>query len=113
MSGFPLYDNLIQQLPKKDLTVKQKEEVINNITILDLNGKELVYALIYVFYIQNVSHDCSIMPYQGEKHKLSEKKSQYTVSWNLLNFPIKLRQLLYTFTSLHIKTMKNDENPRE
>jgi hypothetical protein len=113
MSGFPLYDNLIQQVPRKDLTVKQKEEVINNISIIDNIGTELIYALIYVYYLQNVSPQCSDIPFQGTKEQSSEKKNIYTMQWNLLDFPPKLRQLLYKFTSLHIKTLKEeDDDPR-
>ena len=48
MSGFPLYDNLSKDLSaKKDLTVKQKTDLIKNINLIDQDGQELVYALIY------------------------------------------------------------------
>lgn len=109
MSGFPLYDNLIQQLPKKDLIVKQKEELISNMAIIDLNGRELVYALIYVFYMQNVNKECLTIPYKGSKEQVSDKKPIYTLTWNIMDFPIKLRQLLYKFTVLHIKTIHQEE----
>ena len=47
MSGFPLYDNLIKDLPKKDLSVKEKEEFIRNIKKINMDGRELVYVLIF------------------------------------------------------------------
>ena len=105
MSGFPLYDNLVQQLPKKDLTVKQKEDFIKNISDIDNNGKELIYALVYIFYIQNLNKNCDDLPFDGYKQQYEQKKSHYNITWNFLNFPIKLRQLLYKFIILHMKTL--------
>ncbi len=108
MSGFPLYDNLIQQLPKKDLTLKQKEEFIRNISAIDYNGKELIYALIMVYKSQNVQQDKqNSLPYDGTQIQ-TDKKAFYNVTWNYMNFPIKLRHLLFKFLELHLKTLEED-----
>ena len=47
MSYFPLYNNLLQELPTKELTQKQKDEFIKNISKIDTNGLELIYSLIH------------------------------------------------------------------
>ena len=107
-SGFPLYDNLISQISKKDLTVKQKEEFIKNIKILDINGKELIYSLIYIYFSQNVNVDNKIIPYNGTNEQTNDKKSLSNITWNFMDFPVKLRQLLYNFMNLHIKTIQED-----
>ena len=45
MSCFPLYNNLVQDLPTKELTQKQKNEFVKNISKIDTNGLELIYSL--------------------------------------------------------------------
>jgi hypothetical protein len=109
-SGFPLYDNLISQISKKDLTVKQKEEFIKNVKIIDINGKELIYSLIYIFFSQNVdvNVDNKIIPYNGTNEQTNDKKSLSNITWNFMDFPVKLRQLLYNFMNLHNKTIQED-----
>ena len=62
MSGFPLYDNLILKLPTKDLTIKQKDEYTKICLKIDNNGTELIYALVYFFFIQNDS-PIDVLPY--------------------------------------------------
>ena len=53
MSTFPLYDNLIKDVQKKDLTIKQKDEFVDKIKVIDNNGRDLVYALIQFYRIEN------------------------------------------------------------
>ena len=73
MSGFPLYDNLIKNLPKKDLTVKEKEQFILNIDNIDLNGQQLLYVLVVVFYQHDISKsDEDDVPYSGFKEKIKK-----------------------------------------
>lgn len=109
MSGFPLYDNLIKDLPKKDLTVKQKTEFVTNINKIDEDGRELVYALIYYYYINNeTKHDDTNPPYKGISTENENQNQNRDITWNLANFPIKLRLLLYNFMSMHIKKLAED-----
>ena len=108
MISFPLYDNLISKVPKKDLTAKQKEEFINNFKIIDMNGQELIYLLIYIYHSQNEKSTNSL-PYNGIKEN-TDKNSICNVTWNFNNFPPKLRQLVHHFIELHIKTIKEDGN---
>lgn len=114
MSGFPLYDNLIKDLPKKDLTVKKKEQFITNIDNIDLNGRQLIYALVVVFYKNNtiqtdndvVPYD--VVPYEGDREEI--KKGVYNFSWVFTRFPIKLRHLLSNFMEIHLQQQKQEEN---
>lgn len=107
MSYFPLYDNLIQELPSKDLTQKQKDEFVKNILKFDTNGMELIYALIHFYFTRNENDDIADLPYNGTKTEL--ENNNYDVSWEITQLPIKLRQLLYKFVSMHIKNVT--ENP--
>ena len=107
MSGFPLYDNLIKDLPKKDLSVKDKEEFIRNIKKVNIDGRELVYALILVYSDQNEKTLDSVqVPYNGTKEE--DVEGSYTFSWVYTQFPIKLRRLLSRFVTIHLKKQKEE-----
>ena len=111
MSGFPLYDNLIKDLPKKDLSVKEKEEFIRNIKKVNIDGRELVYALILVYSGQNDKDLESIqVPYNGSNEEEEDGEGSYTFSWVYTQFPIKLRRLLSRFVAIHLK--KQEEEAR-
>ena len=108
MSGFPLYDNLIKDLPKKDLSVAEKEQLILNIDNIDLNGRQLLYALLVVFYQNNTVNSTDEVPYQGAKEEI--KKGVYNFSWVFTKFPIKLRHIIVKFTLIHLDQQKQEEN---
>jgi hypothetical protein len=108
MSYFPLYENLIQELPTKDLTQKQKDEFVKNILKIDTNGMELIYALIHFYFISHENDNITEVPYNGTKTEL--ENHNYDVSWEITQFPIKLRQLLYKFVSMHIKNVTENPN---
>uniref|UniRef100_A0A6C0LY39 Uncharacterized protein n=1 Tax=viral metagenome TaxID=1070528 RepID=A0A6C0LY39_9ZZZZ len=107
MSGFPLYDNLIKDLPKKDLSVKEKEQFIINIDNVDLNGQQLMYALVVVFYQHDISKSEDAIPYSGSKEEI--KKGVYNFCWVFTKFPIKLRHLLVKFVEMHLDQQKREE----
>ena len=113
MSGFPLYDNLSKDLSaKKDLTVKQKTDLIKNINLIDQDGQELVYALIYYYYINNETiNENNITPYKGKTQETP--KNLQNITWNLGNFPIKLRVLLHNFLTMHMKKLAEDGKREE
>jgi hypothetical protein len=53
MNKFPLYDSLNKKIPSGDLSPKKKKEFISNIKIIDEAGRDLIYALIQFYYLQN------------------------------------------------------------
>lgn len=110
MSGFPLYDNLIKGLPKKDLIVKEKEAFISNIKKLDANGRDLIYALIIVYNQENKSAETGI-PYRGVKEEKS--KGVYNFSWVFTQFPVKLRRLLHRFVEIHLKNQEEEAERKD
>ena len=110
MSGFPLYDNLIKDLPKKDLSVKEKEEFIRNIKKINMNGRELVYVLILIYSMQNDRDSTLLVPYNGSKEEEKTNDGVYTFSWVYTQFPIKLRHLLTRFVKIHFKKQKEEES---
>jgi hypothetical protein len=111
MSGFPLYDNLIKDLPKKDLTPKQKTDFITNISNIDLTGQELIYALVQFYYLCENSELSTNLPYKGIKEQ--KDNELYNITWNLSDFPIKLRALLYKFMNMHLKTLQEEDTRNE
>jgi hypothetical protein len=111
MSSFPLYDNLKKDLVKKDLTAKQKQELLDNIIKLDNNTKEIIYVLIQ-YYSTDVdsNKDSNIIPYNAIE-KSTENKELFDISWSITDIPIPLRQMLYKFITLH--KQKEEEVKRD
>lgn len=109
MSSFPLYDNLKNDLPKKDLTIKQKEELINCVLKMDSNAKELIYVLIQQYNSEyNTGKFSDDIPFNAIKKQNSD--TECDISWSLTDIPIQLRQLLYKFMLLHIKNKAEEIN---
>lgn len=103
--SFPLYDSLARDLPKKDLNVAEKEEFIEKVKKIDQNGRELVYALIQFYNIENCDEELSEdLPYGGSREEASKGKENLT--WTLTDFPTKLRHILYKFVNMHIQNME-------
>jgi hypothetical protein len=107
--SFPLFESLDKNIPKKDLTVKQKEEYNTKVSELDTSGKELVYALIMVFYINTEETPLvDILPYKGKL--VNDQHGNSDISWVFSDFPIRLRHILYKFIMLHNKKMNEESN---
>ena len=108
MSGFPLYDNLIKDLPKKDLSVKDKEKFIKNIKTINTNGLELIYALILVYARQNEKalNQTDVVPYKGERKNQDDGTSNFC--WVYTHFPVKLRHILSRFVKIHIEKQQEE-----
>ena len=102
--SFPLYDSLTKNLPKKDLSVKQKKDFITDVDIFDQNGIELLYALTRVYQLQNNDYSNSNfnLPYGG-------KFIKEEIQFDLDDFPIPLKRILYKFVLKHKKKMKDEK----
>ena len=108
MSNFPLYNNLIKDIPKKDLTVKQKEEFVNKVGMINETGTNLVVALIQFFCVENAEEELlKDLPYKGTRETVVKRKEN--LSWSFSNFPIKLRHILYKFVLLHMHSMEEEK----
>lgn len=97
---FPLYKSLAVGLPSKDLTVLQKNDLLSTIEKMDIEGREMIYALIKCFSIDK-EEDTLNLPYQGQKKGES-------LHFDLAKFPQELRQLLYKFAKVYKKKQEED-----
>lgn len=104
MSKFPLYDSLIKDLPKKDLTMTQKRAFIKRIAKIDKNGHDLVYALIRMYQVENNEENTSFtLPYNGTF-------IDNDINFDLDKFPVDLKQILFKFLVVHIGKMKEERS---
>jgi hypothetical protein len=102
MSDFPLFNVLNNNIStKKDLTVAEKNDFIKKIQSLDVDGFELIYALIKYYYIQKENGSLLSMPYNGV---IIKDKIQF----NLLDLPIPLRHIIYKFICMHKQKLQED-----
>lgn len=92
-------------LPKKDLTIAQKSDLIKKIGSVDLETRELIFALIKCYSLDN-GIDVLSIPYGGVLTK-------DRIEFDLLEFPIGLRQLLYKFMVLHHKRLAEDRELKD
>lgn len=111
MSNFPLYDNLSKDIPKKDLTVRQKEEFIKKIENIDMTGRDLVFALIQFYRLEAGDENMMNVPYNGVS--VNNVKNTVDLSWSLNDFPIKLRYILYKFIILHTNSMVEEQSRKD
>lgn len=103
MTKFPLYDSLSKDISNKDLSVIQKRTFIKNVLNIDKDGCELIYALIKTFQIENKEEDINYsLPYKG-------KYDNDDIVFDLDNFPIKLKQILFKFVIVHLQKMKEEQ----
>lgn len=93
-------------LPQKDLTVLQKNDLIKKITAMDTDAHELVYALVKSFSVEHNRMDTLSIPYNGQ---LAKDK----IEFDLLEMPVQLRQLLYKFVTVHKKKLIEDEKIKQ
>jgi len=102
MSNFPLYDNLIKDLPIEEMTVKQKDKFMKLVKDIDVNGSELIYALIRVYQLENSDDKSTFkLPYGG-------KFIKYDMKFDFNELPNELKHILFKFIQIHIKTMKEE-----
>ena len=102
MSNLPLYEILFKETSNEDLTTKEKDEFMKIIKNIDQKGFEIVYALIRIFQLENNEDKSTFkIPYGG-------KFVKDDLNFNLNDLPLQLKQILYKFLLLHIKTMKDE-----
>jgi hypothetical protein len=110
--SFPLFDSLNKDLPKKDLSINEKEEFINKIQDIDTTGRDLVYALIQFYSISEEKiQNSDELPYKGIKEEMT--KGIQDLTWTFTDFPIKLRHILYKFIKIHTQSVEEDQELRK
>ena len=103
MSKFPLYNDLLNQVPNRDLTVVQKKSFLKKIQQIDQNGYELLYALIRTYDNENKTSSTGFTIPYGGVYKNND------IQFNLHNFPKELRHILYKFVNKHLSRMKEEK----
>lgn len=107
MSNYPFYDVLLQNTKDKDLTAKQKKDLLTKISKLDDAGMELLYAIIKVHYIKNNQATSFKLPYDGSYVE------ENNVKFDLEKFPFLLKQIINKFVKLHMKKVKEDKKLKQ
>lgn len=114
MSKFPLYDILNKNIPKKDLTIKQKKELSSNIELYT-DIQEIVYVLIRYYQYYNENLEKLAIPYGGTYIKKNENKitdtnvpDEKNINFDLELFPIPLKHIIYNFILMHKKNLETN-----
>ena len=102
MSNFPLYDNLIKDLPNEEFSTKHKDKFMKLIKDIDQKGSELIYALIRVYQLENCEDKSTFkLPYGG-------KFVKHDMKFDFNELPNELKHILYKFIQIHSETMKEE-----
>ena len=109
MTSFPLYNNLLENTTKIDLTVDEKDNFKDKIKKIDLDGSERIYAIIRIFHNENNNDSSNFnLPYSGV---IIPNKDE--IRFDLEKIPFQLKQILFKFINLHITIMEEDTNRPE
>ena len=108
--SFPLYDSIIRdnKIPKKDLTSKQKENMINIINNLDKNASEILIIIIYIYYNNTKKNTEKIDSITEKNNNIIPYKGNYeseNISWYLNSFPNQLKHIIKIFLDMHISSI--------
>jgi hypothetical protein len=108
-SSFPLYDTLssvIQAQLHSQLAEASidRPKFVKWIHTLDQDGKNKIYALIRYYDLHHPQHASvsEILPFGG--HFVNNE-----LTFDLNRFPLELQLILYEFTKLHMKHMKDSQ----
>ena len=104
-SFYPLYESLVINLQKKNLTSQQKLDLVSDIKNMDLEAQESVVTLILFYYMKEENGDFT-------KVKIPYTSSS-SASWDINNIPEKLRKILFKFAELYKSKIKVDEIQKE
>jgi hypothetical protein len=108
-TNFPLYENLSVDIKgKKDLSISQKEELIQHLSNMDKTGIELVYVLIQYHMMKH--DDISKSPIENVYNE--NQDGTYNIQYNLSQFPGELKNILYKFVLLHVESIQENEQCR-
>ena len=94
--AFHLYDTVNKDIPKKDLSVENKEHFIKVVKELDQEQINIIFILIKKYQLEEDKTDDDL-PYGG----ILENNN---IKFIFTNFPIKLRHIIYNFIKLHLKS---------
>jgi len=86
-----LYDSLGYNIPGDDLTVDEKQFLVETITTLDNEIKEMIYLLVLHDYIKANPNTKVIFPYKSKQ--ISNNRLEIKVD----ALPIRLRRILFKF----------------
>lgn len=111
--SFPLYENLKQDLPKKDLTTAEKEQFMRIIRDIDEYGRDLMYVLIQCYRLEHTPECTSTLPYKGTEMASGDGSETSSIYWNFLEFPIPLRHILYKFIRLNQEKIAAEHKQNE
>ena len=64
---FPLYDNLLKDLEKEEISQKEQDKFMKLIKSFDVSGCEIIYILVLCYQIEHKDNsNTMILPYSGK-----------------------------------------------
>ena len=111
-SGFPLYSTLLKEVDNDNITLSEKQYIMNNIKKIDKQNYEYLYCLIISYFIDNNKKNAKDIPYEGKQLKTG-------IKFNLEDLPKKLQKIIFIFMQKIIiaqeenQKIKNDSKEKK
>ena len=100
---FPLFHTLYQDTEDAPpLSEDDQLKLIEDMKLLDVEGNELVYAIIRNFSLEKDKGLFTKLPYQSKKIKKG-------LRFDMSQFPNRLQSMLRVFVDLHMKKIREEE----
>jgi hypothetical protein len=106
LHNFTLYNILYNEASEEEMTLEEKTNVVKLIKKIDIEGCELIYAIIRCYQLENENHLSSTLPYDGKVVKTGMK-------WDAEKIPTKLFRMIETFLKKHILKMNEEKVLRQ
>lgn len=91
-NNIPIYNTLFTTSSDIDLSLDNKQDFINNIKKLDIQGYKIVYVLIMTYHMNNTIDNLTSYNFPFDGYYIKEE-----LRFDLEKLPFKLKQMLYTF----------------
>jgi hypothetical protein len=98
MSISPLYDSLKKDIDSRDLSLEHRDELVQNIKLLDEKGSELMFIIIKLFEMEHNPDATTGLPLDC---KFVAKEYRF----DLEKLPFKLKHILFKFGHMYVKNM--------
>lgn len=89
-----LYDSLGYNIPDDDLSIEEKQSLIESISMLDAEKREVIYMLMLHDFMKSNPHSKVIFPYKCKQ--VTNDRLEIKVD----ALPIRLKRILYKFCKL-------------
>jgi hypothetical protein len=97
-----LYQHLKKSVKTTDLSQEQKDEFVSLTKAMDTTGHEIMYIAIRIYELETTS--------KSDEFPYGSKIVSKELRFDLETFPLELKWILYSFATMHVSKMKEEQS---